>query len=180
MIFFTSDTHFGHNNIIKYENRPFDNANEMDKVLVSNWNSVVKKSDEVYILGDFLFGDGEYANFICEKLNGRKYLILGNHDSFVNDKNFNIINFEWIKAYHKLSYNKDKFILFHYPIQTWDCRHHDAIHLYGHVHSNKNKAMEYNIPNSFNVGVDVNNFKPVSINEYLKMKVIGSQVVSND
>jgi calcineurin-like phosphoesterase family protein len=67
-----------------------------------------------------------------------------------------------------LKINGLKIVLFHYPVQTWDCKHHGSIHLYGHIHSNiGDHPMDYIIPNSYNVGVDVNNFEPISLEEVL-------------
>lgn len=167
-IFFTSDTHFSHKNIIEYENRPFSGIEEMDAYMIWRWNEKVKPTDSVYILGDFIFGKGADANKILRKLNGNKHLIKGNHDHFLKDGNFNKSLFNWVKDYYVLKYNKMKFILFHYPIQVWDCQHYGAIHLYGHIHSNQGEhVMEYDLPNSYNVGVDVNGYEPVSMEEIL-------------
>ena len=164
MIYFTADTHFGHANIIKYESRPFADTIEMDKEMVRRWNKVVQPKDETYIIGDFLFGDGGYANFILEKLNGRKYLIVGNHDSFLRDPLFDVDNFVWVKEYYRLNYQKQKIALFHYPMVSWDCSFHGSIHLFGHVHSH---PMPYQAPNSYNVGVDLHDFAPVPISKYV-------------
>lgn len=76
--FFIADTHFGDDNIRRYENRPFDSAEQMDEVIVKNWNSVVSDGDTVYILGDF--GADGYEKEMLAKLNGTKYLVKGNHD----------------------------------------------------------------------------------------------------
>ena len=167
--FFTSDTHFGHNNIIKYENRPFTTVEEMDEALIKNWNSVVDENDEVYILGDFSFHkDPEKTLGILQQLNGRKYLILGNHDRQILKNRKLKEQFMWIKDYHRLKIDGYNLVLFHYPIQVWDCRHHGAIHLYGHVHSNAhNHSMEYDIPYSYNVGADVNDFTPICLDDIL-------------
>ena len=167
-IFVTSDTHFYHNNILKYENRPFKDINDMNNKMIESWNETVSSKDEVYILGDFSFGNEEETIKLLNKLNGKKYLIKGNHDYVVKNKDVRD-KFEWIKDYFVLKHNKMKFVMFHYPIQVWDCRHHGAIHLYGHIHSNLgNHSMEYDIPNSYNVGVDVNGFKPVLIEDIIE------------
>lgn len=79
-IWVTSDTHFNHENIIKYSDRPFSSVKEMNEKMVENWNSVVKPGDKVYHLGDVYMGDGEGAYKILSKLHGKKRLILGNHD----------------------------------------------------------------------------------------------------
>ena len=167
-IFVTSDTHFYHNNILKYENRPFKDIDDMNNKMIELWNETVSSKDEVYILGDFSFGNEEETIKLLNKLNGKKYLIKGNHDYVVKNKDVRD-KFEWIKDYFVLKHNKMKFVMFHYPIQVWDCRHHGAIHLYGHIHSNLgNHSMEYDIPNSYNVGVDVNGFKPVLIEDIIE------------
>jgi len=78
-IFFTSDTHFGHKNILKYCNRPFVNVEEMDEVMIERWNGRIGKNDSVYHLGDFSFSSNPKTYF--ERLNGKKILIIGNHDN---------------------------------------------------------------------------------------------------
>lgn len=168
--FFTSDLHFGHYNILKYENRPFANVEAMDRALIENWNKTVSKNDEVYILGDVSFHrDQKETLSILQKLNGRKYLVLGNHDREIVYNEDLRKEFVWVRDYATLRIGDTKVVLFHYPIQTWDCQHHGAIHLYGHVHSNvSDHAMKYHIPNSYNVGVDVNNYTPISFEEILQ------------
>ena len=79
-IWITSDTHFNHYNIIEYCNRPFSNVDEMNKELIKRWNSVVKKNDKVWHLGDFFLGKKDDAADIISHLNGNIYLIKGNHD----------------------------------------------------------------------------------------------------
>jgi calcineurin-like phosphoesterase family protein len=137
----------------------------MDEKLIENWNRKVKPKDEIYILGDFIFGNGDKANQLVKKLNGKKYLIKGNHDRFLKDKKFDYSLLEWVKDYYVIKQNKLPIILFHYPIARFDRQHYGAIHLYGHIHSRPN---DLNITNAYNVGVDVNNYEPVSINEVLE------------
>ncbi|MHC6204298.1 metallophosphoesterase [Breznakiellaceae bacterium SP9] len=175
MIYFTADTHFNHSNIINTCGRPFKNVEQMNKTLIQNWNSCITAGDAVYILGDLVFkGTGSEVNKIIEKLNGKKYLIKGNHDKFIDDTSFNVNNFEWIKDYYVLNYEKIKFILFHYPIFEWDGYFGDAIHLYGHVHNSGNnkeqsKRFETLGKRAINVGVDVNSYCPISIQTIIKM-----------
>lgn len=164
--FFTADNHFCHENIIKYAKRPFMSVEEMNTILISRWNSVVKPKDSIYILGDLIFSNGDIANELIKKLNGKKYLIVGNHDTFLRYDSFDKSLFEWIKDYHVLKYNKLKFILFHFPIHSWDCKFHNSIHLYGHVHNNSMPELS---GNAYNVGVDNNDFKPISINKVIDM-----------
>ena len=81
MNFYISDTHFGHQNIIRYDNRPFSTADEMDEVLIDRWNDVVSDEDTVYVLGDFSWHREEKTLEILDSLSGRKVLIKGNHDT---------------------------------------------------------------------------------------------------
>jgi calcineurin-like phosphoesterase family protein len=170
MIYFTADTHFCHSSIIGSCGRPFENAQEMNLALIDNWNSCVTDRDEIYILGDFLYkGKGKDANKILDKLKGRKYLIVGNHEKYLADPEFKPEAFEWINYYYVFKYEGVKIVLFHYPILSWDSSHHGSIHLYGHVHNSGIKHPEYGSklqllgPRAVNVGVDVNDFYPVSI-----------------
>ncbi len=159
-IFFTADNHFNHANIIKHENRPFIDVDDMNEKMIRIWNRIIGEEDDVYILGDFVWGS---HSSIVPQLNGKKYLIKGNHDKQVNNRYF-----EWAKDYYVLKYKDLKFILFHYPIFRWDKCHYGSYHLYGHVHSN-NKTNEFmnSFGNCYNVGVDVNNYRPVEIEEVI-------------
>lgn len=170
MIYFTSDLHFYHKNVIKHVNRPFHSVEEMNEKLIKNWNNRIKSEDEVYILGDFTMKGTEYATDILRKLKGKKYLIKGNHDNFVNQETFDNSLFEWVKDYFELQYNNQSFIMFHYPIEEWNHFFRGAIHLHGHQHN----SPEYNILNEekglkkYDVGVDANYMKPVSIEEIIE------------
>ena len=82
-VFFIADTHFGEDNIRRYENRPFASAEEMDKALERNWNNTVVDEDEVFVLGDF--GADGHESLILSRLNGKKFLVKGNHDIYSNE-----------------------------------------------------------------------------------------------
>lgn len=84
MKYYISDLHFDHTNVIKFDNRPFNSVEEMNSALIHNWNSVVKKSDIVYVLGDFCFGNTERTNELFNQLNGKIILIRGNHDRILH------------------------------------------------------------------------------------------------
>ena len=171
MIYFTADHHFGHANVIKHCNRPFATAEEMDESLIQNWNATISQKDEVYILGDFTMRPASEALKYLTRLNGRKYFIKGNHDRFLKGKGINLIEkeFEWIKDYHALNVDGKCFILFHYPILEWANYYRGSIHLYGHVHNSQTSAkrLEGLKGPAFNVGVDVNDYRPVSIKEII-------------
>jgi len=168
-IFATADNHFFHVNMIKYEDRPFKNVDDMTNQMIKKWNNKVNKEDQVYIHGDFAFGNSVDIIKLLDKLNGNKFMIRGNHDHALKDRELQK-KFGWVKDYYVLKYKGIKFVMFHYPIAVWDCKHHGSIHLYGHIHSNKgdHHSLGNMQNNSYNVGVDVNNFEPVSLEEILE------------
>jgi calcineurin-like phosphoesterase family protein len=166
-VFFTSDTHFGDENIIKYCKRPFANAHEMDEAMIERWNAVVADADTVYHLGDVAFGHGvswEYVASILKRLSGKINLVRGNHEKLAQAMG-NWHRFESISDYAEVEVEKQKIVLFHYGMRTW---HHDlrgTWHLYGHSH---NGLSPYG--KSCDVGVDCWNFTPVKFEE-LKIKM---------
>jgi calcineurin-like phosphoesterase family protein len=143
-IFYIADTHFGHENIIKFDGRPFSSVEEMNETMKDNWNSVVGKDDLVYVLGDFMwrFKDQDF-NF-AKGLNGRKRLIKGNHDK-CHSTNFKKL-FENIVEYDKVDDNGRVIILSHYPILAHDGSFRGRkLMLHGHVHTTRENdfIMEY-------------------------------------
>ena len=168
MVYFTSDLHFGHENIMKFCNRPFASVDAMDKALINNWNQTVSSEDEVYILGDFT-NSIEKAKRFLPALNGRKYMIAGNHDKWITNIEEVGFCFEWVKKYASISGKGFKWVLFHYPIAEWQGFYRGSIHLHGHVHNRPNSSYwNPSIVRAFNVGVDVNDYKPVSMIEIVK------------
>lgn len=157
--FFTSDLHFFHENIIKFCNRPFKNAKEMNEALVDNWNSVVTPQDVTYILGDVSFGKPDETRSIIRQLNGSKILIKGNHDRIEDLAPV----MTTITPYMRSRIQGIEVVMFHYPIESWDKQYHGAIHLHGHMHCNR--LLDPNIPNRFDVGADANGYTPVSLRE---------------
>jgi calcineurin-like phosphoesterase family protein len=156
-IWFTSDTHFGHYNIIKYCNRPFKDTVEMNETIIRNWNNVVKETDFVYHLGDFAYGK-DVTNFdmYFNRLNGFIVLIEGNHDQLAS---MNKHKFYSYKKMHEIRYNDQDVILCHYAMRIWNKSHHGAWHLYGHSHGTLPDDIH---ALSFDVGVDCHNFTPIS------------------
>ena len=133
--FFISDLHFGHFNIMRYDNRPFTNVEEMDTTLINNWNSVVSNEDTVYILGDISWHNEEKTMEIFEQLNGTKVLIKGNHDKVARGSRL-MKCFSAVCDYYELYLDKKtKIVMSHYPIPFWNGQFRDTIHLYGHVHN---------------------------------------------
>lgn len=165
MIYFTSDLHIGHENILSMCQRPFDNIEDMNETLIKNWNQMIQPKDTVYILGDFFFMiPVEEANVIIKKLKGKKILIQGNHDL-----NYEKTLFDEICEFKIIKYNKKKFILMHYPLLEWPHYFQGGIHLHGHQHN----TQEYNLEMKnqgilrYDVGVDANDFKPICIDEII-------------
>lgn len=155
-VFFTSDPHFGHSNIIQYCNRPFANADEMDKALIDNWNSVVGKDDHVYVLGDVSMGN-KVANYL-RRLNGYKHLIVGNHDQ--NPK----LEDGWTSIHdlHEIKVEGQPIVLCHYPMVSWNRSHYGAWQLFGHHHGN---LADDPTKLSIDVGVDCHNFHPITFQQ---------------
>ena len=169
-IFYTADPHIGHNNIRALSKRPFATVEEMDKVLIENWNRKVGKDDIVFILGDFSYKGGDPTRYL-KQLNGKKYLITGNHDTsllkhpqfkdyFVEARDMKKIN----------DYGVEVFMC-HYPMVEWPGYYKGAIHLFGHVHNtlhNPNTEYAMNMKNAYNVGVDITGFEPRTLKEILE------------
>lgn len=163
MIYFISDTHFGHSNIIKYCNRPFSSIEEMDECLIDNWNSVVKDKDEIYHLGDFsLSKNKEYLKSIVKRLKGKKHLVKGNHD-YLKDGEYCSLGFQSVQYYKELKWNKRKFCLMHFPLLSWNKMHRGSYMVHGHCHGTINH-LNLGITR-IDVGVDNFNYTPVSIEE---------------
>ncbi len=155
MNFFTADQHFGHYNVYKtYCMRPFESLNKMDTALIQNWNRVVDKTDTVYVLGDMTMRGPEdilWFRVNTKKLNGKKVLILGNHDK-LNPFQYIEVGFQSVHT----SLILGEYVLIHDNAGlSLSCT--DKKILCGHVHQNWTK-----IKNSLNVGVDVHNYKPIS------------------
>lgn len=156
---YTSDTHFGHENIIKYCARPFANKDEMDRELVKLWNTKVAPDDEVYHLGDFSFGSSADVIRIRKQLNGKIYLIKGNHEKPALNA---WACFDWIKDVYEVKDGNQRIWLSHYAHRVWNKSHHGVWHLYGHSHGTLPDD-----PNSLSIdiGVDCHNFEPLTKEE---------------
>lgn len=132
-VYFTSDSHFYHTRIINYENRPFNNVDEMNNELIKRWNKVVTNNDTIINLGDFCFGNKDKTSEIVSKLNGNKILVMGNHDMSHNVKWYIDCGFNEVYKYPILF--KEFFILSHEPINYLKA---PFVNLYGHIHSSPN------------------------------------------
>jgi len=165
-MFFTADQHFGHANIIKYTNRPFDSVEEMDEILIQNWNEVVKPNDTVWFLGDFAFKAD--AGVYLDRLNGNINIVWGNHDKSAK------ANHSRFAAHTNLIDTRieDIYItMCHYAMRVWYKSHFNAWQLYGHSHGGLPPRGKQH-----DVGVDNNNFYPISFDD---LKVIMSKRPNN-
>ena len=175
--FFTSDTHFFHKNILKYQKveRPFDTLDDMHEGIIERWNSRVGPFDDIYHLGDVSFGSPKKLEQILSRLNGRIHLILGNHDGGIakisadGEIRPNVYlrkYFRRIMKYHELKIANRKFVLFHFPIYSWNMIHHGVYHLYGHVHGSI-PMMHGGL--GMDVGVDTNQCYPYHLDELIQI-----------
>lgn len=158
-IWFTSDTHWQHANIIAHCRRPFSTVEEMNERLIDNWNSVVARGDVVYHLGDFAITwkkhDAVGVTSLLRRLRGSIHLIYGNHD---RDAVKLATGFSWQGEYKRIRVDKQPIVLFHYPIASWHGIHRDAWHLHGHCHGNLTENLSLK---RLDVGVDCWNYSPV-------------------
>jgi calcineurin-like phosphoesterase family protein len=157
-IFLTADLHLGHSNIIKYENRPFKNAEEMDEELIKRWNNKVGKDDVVLVLGDMFICSAELAESYAKRLNGRITLVQGNHDSFSKTKykkmGINLVKYLFIDGY----------LLTHHPLSEVamkTAKEYGVLikNLHGHTHS---KIDKLNPTIHQCLSVELTNYEPVS------------------
>lgn len=164
MIYFTSDQHFGHKNILTYTSRPFFYVEEMDTKLIENWNSVVSSEDLVYVIGDITMNyKKEKMKEIYDQLNGTKILIKGNHD---HRKTIPVEAFESIHEQLQITGDGYDFILVHDPAPASANHMNGQKYLCGHLHSSPDRRVYYNW---IDVGVDAHNFTPVSLEALLKL-----------
>ncbi|MGI4814079.1 MAG: metallophosphoesterase [Janthinobacterium lividum] len=162
-IFFTSDLHFNHSNILKYDDRPYKTVDEMNEALIANHNAIVGKNDTVYNLGDFsMKGSPSAIADLRKRMNGNIFLLRGNHD-----RQFPGEGFGWVKDYHEMSIDGVNVVLSHYPFLTWNGEHRGSIQLSGHTHS-KEKVVRPNYK-GIHVGVTSWDYKPVSWYEIKKL-----------
>lgn len=149
MRYYIADLHFFHESLnTQMDKRGFASVEEMNEYMIKQWNKKVRIQDEVVILGDFSMGKGVETNEILRRLNGKKYLIEGNHDKFLGDRKFDKTLLKWIKPYEELKDNKRKIVLSHYPIMCYNGQYRmdnegkpQAYMLYGHVHNTQDERL---------------------------------------
>lgn len=175
-IWFTADTHFCHDNIVRFSGRPFTGAAEMNEELIRRWNETVPEDGIVFHLGDFCMGGSRDWNDIMYRLNGKIYLILGNHDMKTVRQGF-MQRFELVTQQMSIRVGGQSIILNHNPFLCYGGSYRDVWQLFGHVHSGPLSKTGLDIPRlkmlfplQYDVGVDNNDFRPVSFAE-VKAKI---------
>lgn len=147
MRYYISDCHFFHQKLMsQMDHRPFSDVEEMNEYMIEQWNRKVRRNDEVVILGDFSWGNAEQTTELLSRLNGRKFLIRGNHDLYLNDRRFDQTQFGWIKDYAEMKDNRRKVCLSHYPMVCYNGQYRlnedgqpVSYMLYGHVHDTQDQ-----------------------------------------
>lgn len=190
-IFFTSDQHFHHSNILKFCKRPFENADEMNSTMIENWNNKVPSDGLVYHLGDFCWGGYQQWEKVRNQLNGKIVLIKGNHDiKNLTPTAHNL--FEHVAFQMRIEIEKRRIWLNHFPLMCYSGTYRDINglewNLFGHVHLSNvkerntgkdcNRCFDMLLPTQYDVGVDFNDFTPISWYEVNDR--IQEQVKKND
>ena len=174
---FTSDTHFLHKNIVHIGNgRPWDNYEDMTEGLINNWNGVVGKSDLIYHLGDFSFGNKEQTTEILRRLKGRIHIIRGNHDKTLDQvvkSNPELV--ESYQPYKEIKIDEQRLVLFHFPILSWHQMHKGSWHLHGHCHNN----LKFDNGPMMDVGVDACDWRPIEYSE-VRERLIDREIKTYD
>lgn len=167
-IWFTADTHFCHDNIVRFSGRPFANGAEMNEEIIRRWNETVPEDGIVFHLGDFCLGGSKDWNDIMYRLHGKIYLILGNHD-MKNIKQGFMGRFELVTQQMTIRVGGQSIILNHNPFLAYGGSYRDVWQLFGHVHSGPLSNTGLDLPRlkmlfplQYDVGVDNNDFRPVS------------------
>ena len=166
--FFTSDTHFGDMRVLRFDHRPFANLAEHDEALVERWNERVGPGDTVWHLGDFALGPTpERCAAILDSLRGEKHLIAGNNDDAAT---LALPGWASVRNYAELVVDARTLVLCHYAFRTWNGIGRGAVNLHGHSH-NKLTPM----PKQYDVGVDAQGFRPVTLPEVLASRKRGAR-----
>ncbi len=171
-IYYISDTHFGHANIIRLSNRPFRDIAEMNAELIARWNAKVTDDDDVYMLGDFAYRSAEAASVIAGKLKGRKHLVIGNHDNRWMKEPKACAQFVEIARLMEIDDGGRLVTLCHYPMMSWhDMARERGWHVHGHIHENTDAPywpLLKSMDKALNACVEVNGYEPVAFDELLE------------
>ena len=188
MDYFYGDPHFGHFNCIDFDNRPFNTVEEMDLTLIEKYNAKVTNKDDVYIMGDFYLGKTYPPEWYLGQLNGKKHLIIGNHDFKMLKNSKAMSYFDSAEGILCLNYKSRFVVLCHYPIIDWNRMYRGSYHIYSHVHTivNEDTLHMMKKERALNAGCMINNYEPVTFeelvfnNEKYKNKILKESVHNNE
>lgn len=170
--FFIADLHFGHDAVIRYENRPFENVKEMDEALIANWNQVVGEQDRVYLLGDVSFYNEEMTAGIIRQLNGMKYLVTGNHD---NAEVARYYEMGFCRVYDCPVILEEFWMLSHEPLYV--NKNMPYANIFGHVHTGK-QYTDYS-EQSFCVSAERICYTPVGFDEIKRLMGLKNEAATS-
>ncbi len=170
MNLYIGDLHFGRENVIRFDDRPFANVREMDSAMIRLWNQRAAKEDDVYILGDFAFRNEHPFLWYLEQLAGRKHLIVGNHDQKLLKDPAAMSCFDSVECYMDLVDQKRRVILCHYPMAEWNGFYRGSYHIYGHIHQRTDGAYQYmkQFDHALNAAACINHYIPCSLEELIR------------
>ena len=171
-IWITSDTHFNHKNILNFKDdkgnsvRSFSSVDEMNETIIERWNEVVKPGDKIYHLGDVFFGNIDWITNNWRRLNGKKRLIVGNHDNITNIVKSGM--FEKVQMWRM--FEEHNLLFTHVPVSHQSIFHDRVVHkkkpltnVHGHIHNNDSPNGRY-----LNVCVEKTDYRPINMNELIK------------
>ena len=169
-IWFTSDTHFGHQKEFLWAPRGFNSIEEHDEMIIRNWNEVVGPNDDVYHLGDVFLGDTTEVINLVHNLNGKIRLAIGNHDTDARLKELSLLsNIEDIQFGYRLKMGKSTFLLTHYPQLTGNYDNSKTYSIHGHTHLPSHFMEGYDL--TYNVSCEAQNCTPINI-ENIKPSIL--------
>lgn len=165
MIYLISDTHFCQQSIIPYCKRPFNSVNEMNEKIIENWNSIISEKDTVYFLGDFAFGSPNENRDICNRLNGYKIIIRGNHDRDTDIEYWKEMGFSQVFDTPQKLYFADKYSNLRYVILSHEPQYinDNEFNIHGHIHDEllKNEYPDMSGNNHLCVSVERIDYRPI-------------------
>ncbi|MCI8661051.1 MAG: hydrolase [Lachnospiraceae bacterium] len=170
MIFYISDLHFGHQNVIRFDKRPFETISQMDYTLIQLWNSRVRNEDTVYIVGDFAYRNEKPEEWYLRQLQGKKHLLVGNHDNKLLSNPAAVSYFESIEKMTHVTDGKHQICLCHFPICEWNGYRKGHLHIYGHIHNRREDTFQIMCKRkgAFNAGCMINAYMPVPLDELIR------------
>jgi calcineurin-like phosphoesterase family protein len=169
VIYYISDLHLGHRNVIEMDHRPFETIEEMDEAIIARWNERVTEEDDVYIVGDFAYRNGYTADWYLRRLRGRKHLVCGNHDYLTqqNEKAMDLL-----ASVEKMHYIQDAgrgVLLCHYPVAEWYGKRYGGYHVHGHIHNRRDDVYEFmsRYDRALNAGCMLTDYRPATLDELI-------------